>query len=437
MAGDEGRTLPLAEFIAELVTVTRGRPATTHLYLSLEPAGQIWVQWEQPGTDHSRRFRVTGPTGVACPHCVIIEGVERLAPVLPIDVRRTVRARHQYETVLRTRRLPSMALGRQSGHPAVTWLVDCHAAVGDPHTDADCDAHRDPDRSAGAAADGAPADPLTTVDPLPRLLVQRYASAAAAAHDISVRMSAARDWRDTAEEVARGHPEAEAPWAFLRERCVLGVPVAFVPGAVYGLRPGHPPDERSPRHALLAVVERLRDGRRADRYQDDACLVPLPGETRLPSYAGAVDIATTEPARTLRLPMTPHPLSRLGRGILLLFEARHAMHTRSVPVSPGHVSDWVSEAALHVFEFDLLARFNGYQQAVETFRERLDRAGDLLDRPRKVLNRGQRRALAEPFGRIDDEELHLWASVAYRNAIFITLGRDLGAFAMHLQAQAG
>ena len=121
MAEDAERTLGPSEFFSELVGVSRSRPAKTHLYLSLEGGGRIWVQWEQPGVDHPRRYRVRGPTGPACPHCTIIEGVQRLAPVLPLDVLRTTRARPQYEAVLATRRLPSMAMGRQAWHPDVTW----------------------------------------------------------------------------------------------------------------------------------------------------------------------------------------------------------------------------------------------------------------------------------------------------------------------------
>lgn len=51
-----------------------------------------------------------------------------------------------------------------------------------------------------------------------------------------------------------------------------------------------------------------------------------------------------------------------------------------------------------------------------------------------MLNRRQRKALAEPFGKIDDFELHLWAWVAYRNAVYLALGSQ-DAFAEHLRIQ--
>ncbi|WP_148083458.1 hypothetical protein [Micromonospora sp. Llam0] len=126
-------------------------------------------------------------------------------------------------------------------------------------------------------------------------------------------------------------------------------------------------------------------------------------------------------------------MSRRGRGVLLLFEARHTMNVHTVPVGPVRPPGyWQSEAALHVFEFGLLG--GGYVAAVDVFLARLRRTGDLLDRPERVLNRRQRKALAEPFGSIDDVELHLWASVAYRNAIYLALGGQ-AAFAEHLRSQ--
>ncbi len=76
-------------FVDEIVAVTRDRQATTHLYVMLREGGAIGVQWEQPGLDHLREFRVVDPDGPVCPHCLIIETVVRLAPVLPLDMLRT------------------------------------------------------------------------------------------------------------------------------------------------------------------------------------------------------------------------------------------------------------------------------------------------------------------------------------------------------------
>jgi hypothetical protein len=287
-----------------------------------------------------------------------------------------------------------------------------------------------------AITDRRPNDLLILVTPLPDVLVEQYSSLVEAECDVDARLEAARQWRLAADEAALGHPPAQAAQAFLHDGCVLGIPVPVVPGCVYGLRPGRPADRRSAAEAFAAATARLRDDATGHRYQEGVCLVPAPAERRLPSYAGAVDLATGAPARTLRLPMVRRPLSRLGRGVLLLFEAQHAMRIRSIPVSANVGADWEAEAALHIFEFGLLGRFDGYRDAVEVYGDRLARAGDLLARPGSVLSRRQRRALAEPFGRIDDEELHLWASVAYRNAIYLTFGRDVGTFAAHLRAQA-
>ncbi|MFY1637839.1 hypothetical protein ACN27F_31965 [Solwaraspora sp. WMMB335] len=260
---------------------------------------------------------------------MIIDGVARLAPVLPLDALRLARSRSQYEAVLSTGGAPSLAFGRRSWDPSTSWAGDCHADVGDPHTAADCAAHRRPSDTVDVG------DPLAMIDPLPLAVQQRYPDPDAAVRDVVARLGVARDWRDAAEEAAG------------------------------------------------------------------------------------------EPIRTLRLPIGGAPLSRRGRGILLLFEARHAMNIHVVPgpdpaSSPGY---WQSEAALHVFEFGLLGALGGgYETAVNVFLAKLRRTGDLLDRPERVLNRRQRKALAEPFGDIDDVELHLWASAAYRNAIYLALG---------------
>lgn len=111
------------------------------------------------------------------------------------------------------------------------------------------------------------------------------------------------------------------------------------------------------------------------------------------------------------------------------------MNVHAVPGPTKPPGYWQSEAALHIFEFGLLrALSGGYEAAVDAFLATLRRTGDLLDRPDRVLNRRQRKALAEPFGRIDDFELHLWASVAYRNATYRALGSQ-EAFAEHLRSQ--
>ncbi|MFD1080422.1 hypothetical protein [Micromonospora andamanensis] len=411
-------------FLDETVAVTRERDATTHLYLMLREGGGIGVQWEQPGADHLREYRVVDADGPACPHCVIIEAVVELAPVLPLDMLRTARSRVQYETVLRTGMLPAPAFARQSASRAVTWLGDCHGATGNPHTDADCTEH-------AAIGPSVVSDPLD-VDPvavLPRALREMTGPI-----DVRERLRLARDWRDTAAEVARRSRYAETAWGFLRGCAVLGVPAAGVPGVVYALAPDAPADER-PFAERYATTVRALSGQTSLMYADRVCLVPdpVPGSERMPSFAGAVDIAAGQPVRTLRLPSSRRPLSRLGRGILLLFEARHTMLTRQVQ----QPRDWESEAALHVFEFGMLEEIGGlaYTSAVAAYLDALRREADLLARPQKVLDRKRRKALAQVFGDIDDAELHLWGSVAYRNAIKLMLGSQ-AAFAEHLRRQA-
>ncbi|MBQ1024050.1 hypothetical protein [Micromonospora sp. C95] len=411
-------------FLDEVVAVTRDRQATTHLYVMLREGGGIGVQWEQPGLDHLREFRVVDPDGPVCPHCLIIEAVLRLTPVLPLDMLRTGRARVQYERILRAGMLPAPAFARQSTSRAVTWLGDCHGATGNPHTAADCAEH-------AAIGPAVVTDPLD-VDPvaaLPRALLEMTDIA-----DVRDRLRLAHDWRDTAAEVARRSRWAATTWGFLRSSAVLGVPAAGVPGLVYALDPDLPADDR-PLAEAYATAMRSLSGRDDLVYADRVCLVPdpVPGSTRMPSFAGAVEVAAGQPVRTLRLPSSRRPLSRLGRGILLLFEARHVMLIRHVQREP----DWESEAALHLFEFGMLEELGGpaYTSAVAAHLDALRREGALLARPQQVLDRRERRALAGIFGDIDDEELHLWGSVAYRNAIMVMLGSQ-AAFAEHLRRQA-
>ncbi|MDG4771568.1 hypothetical protein [Solwaraspora sp. WMMD792] len=427
MADGEARTVTTAEFLDELVAVTWQRDASTYLYLNLEAGGRIWVQWEQPGIDHPRRYRIVDPTGPACPHCTILEGVAQLAPVLPLDALRLGRSRPQYEAVLSTGRLPSLAFGRRSWDPSTSWAGDCHAADGDPHTPADCAAHRSTD-----PVDCG--DPLTMADPLPLAVQQRYPEPEAAVRDVAARLAVARDWRDAAEEVTGGRAETEATRAFL-DRCPLALPLSDA--MVLALRPGELSSTSTLLDLLGAAGGKLGGASLAgQRYHRFACLLPEPTTGRFPTSGGSFDVASGEPIRTLRLPTGSAPLSRRGRGVLLLFEVRHTMNVHAVPVGPGKPPGyWQSEAALHVFEFGLLSALGGgYEAAVNVFLAKLRHTGELLDRPERVLNRRQRKALAEPFGRIDDVELHLWASVAYRNAIYLALGSQ-EAFAEHLRSQ--
>ncbi|MEH1164226.1 hypothetical protein V6V47_02425 [Micromonospora sp. CPCC 205539] len=416
------------EFLDELTSVTRERGATEFLYLMAQDDGVIGVQWEQPGVDHLRRYRVQGSDGRSCPHCAILAGVLALAPLLPLDVLRTMRTRPQYETVLRTGRLPHLAFARPAGQPGASWLGDCHAVPGEPHTDADCATHAVP----------APSGDLLVLRPgaLPRAAREMYPHDAAATADLQQRLRIARDWRADAQAVASGVREAEATWAFLRNSCVLGVPVPNANGLVLTVAPDAAPDDRPLTELHTTMVDALATGGRL-AYQPRACLVSEPGAQRMPSYAGAVDLTSAAPVRTLRLPTPRRPLSTTGRGVLLLYEARHAMGRHHVGAPQRDSAYWASEAALHVFEFTLLERVAGrhYQDAVAAYLQALRREGGLLARPQKVLDRRRRKALSLAFGGLDDEELHLWASVAYRNAILELLG-DLGAFAAHLRAQA-
>ncbi|MDG4759000.1 hypothetical protein [Micromonospora sp. WMMD710] len=421
------RVVTEREFLDELTSVTRARTATEFLYLMAQGDGVIGVQWEQPGVDHPRRYRVRD----SCPHCVVLEAVLALAPVLPLDVMRAGRARPQYETVLRTGRLPHLAFARRAGSAGESWLGDCHAVDGDPHTDADCARHAVP----------APTGDLLDLRPgaLPRALRELYPHDAAATADLRQRLRIARDWRADAQAVASGVREAAATWAFLRTSCVLGVPVPGAGGLVLTVAPDRAADDRPLTELHAAAVRSLPTGGPL-AYAQRACLVPElgAGSQRMPSYAGAVDLVGAAPVRTLRLPAPRRPLSATGRGVLLLYEARHAMG-RHVAAAPERDSAyWESEAALHVFEFTLLERVAGrhYQDAVAAYVQALRREGDLLARPHKVLDRRRRKALSTAFGGLDDEELHLWASVAYRNAILVLLG-DPTAFAAHLRRQAG
>ncbi|WP_405425570.1 hypothetical protein [Micromonospora sp. NBC_00617] len=421
------RTVTEREFLDELVAVTRERVATEFLYLMAQDDAVIGVQWEQPGVDHLRRYRVLD----ACPHCVVLDGVVALAPMLPLDVLRAGRTRPQYETVLRTGRLPHLAFARPADPPGASWLGDCHAVDGDPHSAADCPRHAVP-RPTG--------DPLELrLGSLPRAVRELYPHDDAATADLQRRLRIAQDWRADAQAVASGIREAAATWAFLRTSCVLGVPVPGVNGLVLTLPPSRTPDDRPLAELHAATVRAVPTGRPLP-YQERACLLPEPASRthRMPTYAGAVDLTAAAPVRTLRLPSPRRPLSTTGRGVLLLYEARHAMgrHVASAPVRDA--AYWDSEAALNVFEFTLLERVAGrhYQEAVAAYLQALRREGDLLARPHKVLDRRRRKALSLAFGGLDDEELHLWASVAYRNAILELLG-DLKAFAVHLRLQAG
>ncbi|WP_435207950.1 hypothetical protein [Micromonospora sp. bgisy143] len=423
----EPRVVTERQFLDELASVTRERVATRFLYLMAQEDAVVGVQWEQPGVDHLRRYRVRD----ACPHCVVLAAVATLAPVLPLDVLRAGRARPQYETVLRTGRLPHLAFARPTGSAGASWLGDCHAVDGDPHSAADCPRHAVPPPTG---------DPLALhLGALPRAVRELYPHDGAAAADLAQRLRIAQDWRADAQAVASGIREAAATWAFLRNSCVLGVSVPGANGLVLTLPPGGAPDDRSLGDLHEATVRALPAGGPVP-YQELACLLPEPASTtqRMPTYAGAVDLTAAAPVRTLRLPVPRRPLSTTGRGVLLLYEARHAMgrHMASAPVRDS--AYWDSEAALNVFEFTLLERVAGrhYQEAVAAYLQALRREGDLLARPHKVLDRRRRKALSHAFGGLDDEELHLWASVAYRNAILELLG-DLKAFAAHLSHQAG
>jgi len=409
-------------FVDELRTVTRARTATQYLYLMLEGDGLIGVQWEQPGLDHYRQYRVTD----ACPHCVIVDAVTELAPVLPLDLVRMDRTRRQYEQVLRSGLLPYAAFARQPGDPARSWHSDTHGAQGNPHTDADCAAHR-----AAAPVTDLLDQPLTPPQPV----LELYPDDDTAARDIETRTRIVRQWRDGAQEVAGERTETQPTWEFLRTGGMLGLPVAGVAEAVIALRPGAPAPGRSIEDLLAeAPLHVMADG--GPLYADGLCLVPDPGvERRMPVYVGAIDVLTGQPVRTIRLPVNGPALSRAGRGVLLLYQTRYAMGARHVPGAAKPLNYWEAEAALHVFEFQLLRATAGdaYTAAVQAFLDALAEAGDMLDRPQDVLDRRHRTALGRVFRDADDWELHLWGSVAYRNAIQLSLGSPQ-AFAEYLRA---
>jgi len=427
MADDSVRIQSRRGFVDELLAVTRERPAAQFLYLMLEEGGLVGVQWEQPGHDHYRRYRILEPDGPACPHCVIVNAVTELAPVLPLDVVRMDRIRRLYESVLRSGLLPNPAFARPPGDPVHSWLGDCHGAPGNPHTDADCDAHR--------ATTAPVTDPLEAPITLPPALLALYPDAAAAAHDIETRLRIVRSWRDGAHDVAGERTETQPTWAFLRTGGMLGLPVAGAPDAVIALRPGAAAPDRSIADLLAAAPLQIMAAG-GPPYQDGLCLVPDPGvERRLPIYVGAIDVLTGRPVRTIRLPVSKPALSRAGRGVLLLYQARYAMWSRHVPGPAKPLNYWESEASLQIFEFQLLRAIGGdtYTAAVQAFLDALAAAGDLLDRPQDVLDRRHRAALGRVFRDADDAELHLWGSVAYRNAIQLSLGSPQ-AFAEYLRA---
>ncbi|MFI6274599.1 hypothetical protein [Streptomyces sp. NPDC050988] len=426
MTDAEPRVLSQQEFFDEVVAVTRELDESRFLYLMLEEGGGIGVQWEQPRSDHLRRYRVSAGSGPACPHCVIEEAVIHLAPVLPLDLLRQTRARSHYEEVLRTGMRPCPAFARQAIDRSVTWLADCHGLPGDPHSDADCAEHSRP------APHG---DPLDPPEPFSSAVLE-----ICPADEVRRRLHVARDWRDAAQHVAEGLREADATWQFLRTSWKLGL---HVPGREVLVMPVGGETDTGDRSAHDLIAAALRaDGRRRV-YEEHGCLIPdqRPGSKRMPRFQGAWDIANGHPVRTIELPAN-RPLSRRGRGVLLLYQARFAMVNRALLPDPADLSVqaqiyWEGEAALHVFEFSLLRGLGGdaYTAAVEAFRRALQKEGGLLARPNRILRRHERKALAQVFGEVDEEELHLWASVAYRNAIQLNLP-DQTSFAEHLRRQA-
>lgn len=425
----EVRVLSTEAFFAELVAVTRQRTASMFLYLMLEEAAGIAVQWEQPGLDHLRRYRVVDTEGPACPHCTLIDAAAELAPVLPLDIVRAARAKAQYETVLRTGLLPYLAFARRPGGGAPGWLGDCHGAPGSPHTDADCAEHRMPTPIA---------DPLAEIGVLPRALRELYPSDGAAERDIATRRRIAREWRDAAEEVAGGRAETEATRAFLKTAGVLGVPLPGLDGQVLTLTRAEAADNRSLGDLVTVASRTLASEESRAYHKERLCLAPEPEPTRhrMPSYSGGLDLSTGQPVRVIRVPTGVRPLSRRGRGVLLLHQARYAMGKHYVPGPTKPLGHWEAEAALHIFEFGLLHAIGGaaYDTAVGAFVTALRGEGDLLERPERVLDRRQLAALAEVFDGADDEEVHLWGSVAYRNAILALLGSQ-AAFAEYLRTR--
>ncbi|WBB69205.1 hypothetical protein [Micromonospora sp. WMMD812] len=413
------------EFLDELVAVTNERTASEFLYLMLEEHGRIGVQWEQPGVDHLREYRIVEADGPGCPHCAIIEAIAKLVPLLPLDLVRMDRAQRQYLTALRAGLRPTAAFARQSADRRLTWLSDCHGTPANPHTDADCVAHR---------AVAPAADPLAESPALPAaLLALLGGDAEAAAADVRDRLDIIRNWRDAAREVAGDRTETQPTWTFLRTGSMLGVPIGGVPAAVVALRPGAPAVDRP--IADLVGEARLRGGQ---EFQGGLFLVPDPDlDGRMPVYFDAVDVLTGQPVRTIRLPVGEPALSRPGRGVLLLYQARYAMGLRYVPGPAKPLNYWEHEAALHIFEFGLLRAVAGdaYQAAVRSFLDALVAEGSLLERPQNVLDRRQRAALGRVFDGADEREVHLWGSVAYRNAIQLALGSHQ-AFVEYLRARA-
>jgi hypothetical protein len=262
------------------------------------------------------------------------------------------------------------------------------------------------------------------VFPLPDVLVRRFHRQEIAEQEVRKRLKIAQRYLTGAEEVAGDSPET----AFLRAHARPGLAIPDSEEAVVPLRPS----ESWPEPFEPGSIEPGMP------YQDELCLVPNAGlERNLPYYVGAWDVVQRRPMRTIHLPMdNPKRLSRLGGGVVLLYQTRHAMGIPQVPSPVRQEPYWQREAALHVFEFGLLRTVAGraYEDAVSSFEAALAREDDMLEFPGQVLSRPQLAALSAAFAHAQDWEAHVWGAVAHRNALLNVLGGEQ-AYAGYLRAR--
>ncbi|MBB5874391.1 hypothetical protein F4553_007825 [Allocatelliglobosispora scoriae] len=270
--------------------------------------------------------------------------------------------------------------------------------------------------------------------------------------DFSHRYQVAREWIQAAETVGEAAGEmldAAEALRFLRTHLVPGFLLPGTGGHLLATTGGTDDSAAS----LAELRDRFQQPEGAELvggYQARTLLVPLTGLDRkagpgaeldrllgrwLPAFRGGVDLGTGQLTRLVVLPpqVPQEQLSTLGKGVLMLYEIRHAMGTQRHSPSRRSLDYWRAQAVLHGFEFALLERLGGsaYVSLVDRYARALRREGGLLAEPESVLTWRMRRWLTGIFGELADREVQLWASVAYRNAVAHSMdGRD--DFAQHL-----
>ena len=226
------------------------------------------------------------------------------------------------------------------------------------------------------------------------------------------RVEAINQWFEPAIKIAQetGIPQALKIADFLQSNTALGI-VMPDEKTVY-LFSGQPVLPLDQYAYLTPVLEQD-----IDRLPDE--------DSRQPFAKGRASVAArfNEGSNNIYLPNST--LSRQGKGVVLLHEAKHAINEiEKLYDRQNPDSHWIEEAEVYIFEFDVLRALGGdaYSKLIDNEME-LEPLND--EEKYKIQDKKAAELWKVMFGKdINDSEIHLWNWIAQLNARWLFLSTN-------------